>query len=178
MMKRLKNHNPLRDALMGLFLLVLVRSALHLEADRQRNQLNEQPFMVHEPAQEVIDTFATAKLQLEQAITLALQKNKPEVIEKLEDMTNAVETMQSRYTNHSPALLFLGPFASVSIVLKEREIEQQLAQVLNDLNGVLHGLLGQQEKDTYSPEQMQTCLNKNRKLLAQFAVSQPEQATA
>ena len=178
-MIRLKKHNPGRDLIMGAFLLLLVRSALHLEADRQKaNHLGEQPFMVHEPAQEVIDTFSAAKLQLEQTITLALQKNKPEIVSNLEDLISSVTTIEARYSKNSPALLFLGPFASVSIVLKEREIEQQLAVILNDLNNVLNNLLEQQTETEYGADEMQTCLNKNQILLAQFAVTQPEQLCA
>lgn len=179
-MMRLKSHNPLRDLLLGALLLLFIRSALHLEADRQKNRQleHDEPFMVHEPAQEVIDTFATAKQQLEQTVTLALQKNKPEIIAHLEDLKSTVTTIESRYSKNSPALLFLGPFASVSIVLKEREIEQQLAGILNELNEALHNLLEQKPETKYGVENMDTCLKKNQQLLAQFAVSNPKNITA
>jgi len=178
-MMKLKSHNPFRDLFLGALLLLLVRSALHLEADRQKSrQLQEEPFTVHEPAKEVVDAFVTAKEQLDRTVTLALQKNRPEIISHLENLRSTVTTIEARYSKNSPALLFLGPFASLSIVLKEQEIEQQLAGVLNELNETLNSLLGQETQQVYGVEKMELCLKNNQQLLAKVAVSNPRQASA
>jgi len=178
-MIKLKKHNPIRDLLMAVLLLLFIRSALHLEADRQKSGLQEErPFVVHEPSQEVVDAFTRAKQQFERAITLAQQKNHPEIIIRLQELIDTITALETRYTKHSPALLFLGPFASVSIVLKEREIEQQLADVTTELNKILSSLLGKEAENKYGPDKIELCLKKNQQLLAQFAISQPKRARA
>jgi len=176
-MMELKKRNPTRDIFLAIFLIALIRPALHLSAKRQRASTPEdEPFMVHEPAADVVQAFEVARRQLEQTITLAVQKNREDVVDKLEDMMDTVTTIEHRYSKNSPALLFLGPFASVSIVLKEMEIEQELASIVDDLNQTLYCLADEKYQPKEEISTMKICLEENRRLLKIFSISQPQTA--
>ena len=176
-MMELKKRNPTRDIFLALLLIALIRPALHLSAKRQRADTpHDEAFVVHEPAADVIQAFEVAKRQLEQTITLAVQKNREDVVNKLEDMIRTLTTIKHRYTKNSPALLFLGPFASVSIVLKEMEIEQELASIVDDLNQTLYCLAEEKYQPKEEISNTKTCLEENRRLLNIFSISQPQYA--
>ena len=66
-MKAFKNHNPVRDVLLALLLLVLLKPALRLSTNTLKKG-SQTPhshlFSMHEPDQKVLHTIKTTKEQL------------------------------------------------------------------------------------------------------------------
>jgi len=165
-METLKHHNPVRDALLAVLLLVLLKPALRLSANKGTTRspaLYCHLFFAHEPDPEVLDSIKTAKNQLKQSVIIARQRHKNNLIERLEELISQLNTVKKRYEKNSPALFFLGPIGSVSIVLKEIELESKIAAITNELNSELHKLAN--TTPTTKPLSIVTHLKDNQRLL-------------
>jgi hypothetical protein len=172
-MKNLKKNIPIRDFLLALLLLILIKPALYMSAKRMREEQKQShvEFLFHEPDQEVIQAIKTAKEQIEQTIVLAQQKRqKPELIQQLNDFSATLTTIEHRYKTNSPALLFLGPFATVSIVLKELELENEFKTLVSKLNNTLHFIQGQ-PNEKHNEKTLTAQLQENHDLLNNIVCS-------
>ena len=175
-MNRFKRYDPARDIFVAILLVMLIRPALYLSAKRQYSEtIQQEAFCTHELDKGILQTFETAQCQLEQTITLAHQKNKLTHIEPLEDLKGSLTTIKARYEHNSPGVLFLGPFSSISIVLKELEIERELKEIVAQLNTYLHDLSGK-EKIKKTDLKIETCLKENQQLMKQFSIISPHVA--
>jgi len=166
-METLKQQNPVRDALLAVLLLVLLKPALRLSANKRTTSspaLYSHLFFVHEPDPEVLDSIKTAKDQLKRSVVLARQHHKNDLIERLEELISQLDTIKKRYTKNSPALFLLGPIGYVSIVLKEIELENKIAAITDELNSELHKLVTNTTPTT-KPLPVATHLKDNQRLL-------------
>ena len=134
-----RGYNPLRDIIFSVFFILLIRPAFYLSTKRahEAQTVQQEAFCVHELDQTVLESFKAVKMQLNHTIALAKEKNMNESIDQLEDMKETLAVIESQYSKNSPGLLFLGPLASVYIVLKEMALEKKLQKITNDLNGFL-----------------------------------------
>ena len=139
-MKAFKNHNPVRDVLLALLLLVLLKPALRrlsTNLTKSSQTTHSHPFSIHEPDQKVLDTIKTTKKQLQQSVNLAQKYNKNDSIERLDRLIHKLETVKERYEKNSPALFFLGPIGTISIVLKEIALESKISDIIDELDNEL-----------------------------------------
>ena len=139
-MKAFKNHNPVRDALLAILLLVMLKPALRLSTKNLKKG-SQTPhshlLFMHEPDQKVLHTIKTTKEQLKQTINLAQKYNKNDSIERLDRLIHKLETVKERYEKNSPALFFLGPIGTISIVLKEIALESKISDIIDELDNEL-----------------------------------------
>ena len=167
-----KPNKPVRDLMLAVLLILLVKPALHLSAKRIQNERETgDSFPIHELDQNIVLAFQMAKEQIDQAIVLATNKQKLEAVELLEDLSSTLTTIEKRYGQNSPALLFLGPFASVSIVLKEREIEKELNSIVDQVQNALYELIDQRKQLIPQLITLGDRLKKNKQLIARSRVS-------
>lgn len=167
-MNRFKAHNPIRDLIFALLLALMVRPALHLSAKRMREEGLDKglgQLSSHEPDRRIVYAFDTAKDQLNRVIKLAkIKKNQP-LATKLDGLLKELLRAEKRYTKNSPALLFLGPFASVSIVLKELELETKLSSIIDEIGKSLQELCPEKNFDYTKDNSLTAGLATNQRML-------------
>ncbi len=138
-MKFFKEKNWLRDLFFALALIGLVRYVLKQQCYTPvpthallASMLQEQPFTVHEVDADVITRIEQLEEQLNnlKMELLRLQASSPDQ-EELEDISDEVEDIKYQYQTTSPALAFLGPLGTASIVLKEQKLEKRLLVQIN-----------------------------------------------
>jgi len=174
-MNRFKRYDPARDLFMLALLLFLIKPALHLGGKRRHQEAaQKEQFQAHEPDQNIVQFFETAKRQLEQTITLAEQKNRHEEAVALEDFLSSLTTIQARYERNSPGLLFLGPFFAISTVLKELEIEKELQEIVAQLNEYLQEHVKRKEGIVSINKNLDAYLKENQLLIKEFSLSPPQ----
>ncbi|MCK5632328.1 hypothetical protein KAH94_01115 [bacterium] len=139
-MMNLKKHHPIRDFMLLVLLVLLIKPALYLSEKRIQAEKcsNQENFLVHELDQGIMSAFTRTKDQINKTIALAQKNKQSNLLQELNDLAKEIQTVETRYTKNSPALLFLGPFASISIVLKEQKLEKKLKTITNRLNQTLH----------------------------------------
>jgi len=168
-MKKFKVHNPVRDVLLAIALILLVKPALHLSARRLRD--NEQSaqstsFAVHELDPQMVQAFEQAKAQLNGAIALTRKQNDSGELKRLEQLSDDLAAIEKKYTRNSPGMMFLGPFASASIVLKELEVEEKLNEIVDQLGTSLQRSTQKTTStNSHESETLASRLQKNQRLL-------------
>jgi len=176
-MNMFKRYDPARDLFMLILLLLLIKPALYLGGKSQQSDAaQKEQFCSHELDKEIVNSFETAKRQLEQTITLAEQKNRHQEAVELEDLLSSLTTIKTRYEKNSPGLLFLGPFSAISIVLKELEIEKELQEIAAQLNEYLRKNSSKKQVVVSNDRTLDVYLQENQLLVKEFSISTPQLA--
>jgi len=164
-----RDYHPIRDAFLALLLLLLIRPALHLSAKRIREEykLQESSF-VHEIDRAFLQTFDVVKNQLAKAMVFAEKNQLFKPLDQLKEMKKTVEILEAKYINNSPGLFFLGPIASVSIVLKELELEKKLKHLVSKLNSTLQALCNVEKKESGHVVSLAATVRSNSSLLSKL----------
>lgn len=135
----LKNKNRLRDLLFFIFLILLIKYATDLEKEKPCAEQQEQPpvekaFAVHELDEQFLDSIKTTRHDL-QSLENATKKqgNYDNYKAQLDELTEELDHIETKYKKNSPALALLGPLGSASIVLKEQELAKKLAGIADTI---------------------------------------------
>jgi hypothetical protein len=153
----------IRDILFLCALLLLVKSAF--ERTTSYIKLHKDS-MVHELDRNFIDHIYTAQRQLhflEEHPVYAL-----EYANALAKIKGQLTTIEEKYKKNSPGLALLGPIGSAAIVVKEKELEQKLLTVVNDLGTIFAKINNNSE---FMPAQTINCaLSTNKEILRTLIV--------
>ena len=152
----------LRDVALFALLLILVRVAFN-RTYRFLSAHNKS--IIHELDRTFLEHIYTAQKQAHYTMMLfdGIDNNQ----EQLQHITRIKEKLghiERKYKKNSPALVLLGPIATASIVLKEKQCADMLLKQMNTLGSLLHEI---QEKVVLF-EQANTvgaALDKNKNLL-------------
>ncbi len=140
-MKALEEKKPIRDFILLILLLALIKPALRMSAKRmQKQRQSDDSFLIYEPAQEVIQAFESAYKQLDQAMCSAQKKGEKEAVAQLNDLSENLTYAENYYTSNSPGLFLLGPFATVYALLKESEIKCLIASSVSEIEKIQNQL--------------------------------------
>jgi len=143
-----KEDNWIRDLLFAILLLALIH---HVVKDDNYTKVEVQPsvsqqaFTAHEVDPEIVaridrleEKLVLIHQELERLKSESVTAQLPQKTEELEnsikeigDIQESVDAIKGEYQATSPALAFLGPIGSTSIVLKEKQLEKKLLESIN-----------------------------------------------
>jgi hypothetical protein len=121
--------NRIRDILLLGALLLLAKTAF--ERTSSFIKLHEKS-MVHELDRSFIDQIYTAQRQLHFLEEHPAYSN--DYAHDIADIKKQLTTIEEKYKKNSPGLALLGPIGSAAIVIKEKELQEQLLVTINDLS--------------------------------------------
>lgn len=148
----------IRDILIFILLVLLVRFALQRNAKE-----GDKPFVIHEIDPQMATYLTQALQQFEHYLKLPMLSD-DDVLETTAALER-IENIEKKYMHTSPAIALLGPLGTTSVVLKERNLENQLLHELNELGRLMHERLGYREPFRESAS-IQKALNANQRLLS------------
>lgn len=153
----------IRDILFLCALLLLVKAAF--ERTTSFIKLHKDS-MIHELDTNFIDQIYTAQRQLhvlEEHPVYALEYGNT-----LAEIKGQLATIEEKYKKNSPSLALLGPIGSAAIVIKEKELEQKLLYVVNELSIIFAKINNDSE---CIPAQTINCaLNANKQALRTLTI--------
>lgn len=143
-----KEANWIRDLLFAFMLLALIhhvtREESYTAVEVKQRTIIQQPFVAHEVDPETIaridrleEQLALMQQQLERLKNESKDnkdlpaKQLEDFVEEIGEIQEKVVTIKGEYQTTSPALAFLGPLGSTSIVLKEKQLEKKLLENIN-----------------------------------------------
>ena len=134
MKKRLKI--ILRDVAIFVFLLTLVRIAFK----RTYHFLNaHKKSIIHELDRNFLEHIYTAQKQVHYTMILFDDiDNNQKQLQRISSIKEQLTHIESKYKKNSPALILLGPIATTSIILKEKQCADMLLKQMNTLGSLLH----------------------------------------
>lgn len=94
---------------------------------------HKQTNSIHEADEQDLKVLGhIADLQKEICSQINLSKSRSK-IQLLKELYNELAAIAHDYTELSPGTAFLGPFSSVSLVLKQRELQKRIAEIEKQL---------------------------------------------
>ncbi len=153
----------LRDVVLFALLLILVRVAFN----RTYHFLNaHKKSIIHELDRTFLEHIYTAQKQAHYTMILFGDiDNNQEQLQRITRIKEQLTHIERKYKKNSPALILLGPIATISIILKEKQCADMLLKQMNTLGSILHVM---QEEKVVLFEQANTlgaALAKNKDLL-------------
>jgi hypothetical protein len=123
--------------------------------------------IVHELDRNFIDQIYTAQRQLH--FLGEHPEHGAEFEPAIADIKNRLANIEEKYKTNSPGVMLLGPIGSAAIVTKEEKLQQQLLELVNDINKILHMIIN--KVDDFQPEKsIDIALNSNKSLLKTITV--------
>ncbi len=126
----------LRDVALFALLLTLVRFAFK----RTYHFLNaHEKSIIHELDRTFLEYIYTAQKQAHYTMILFDDvDNDQEPLQRITRIKEQLTHIESKYKKNSPVLVLLGPIATTSIILKEKQCADMLLKQMNTLGSLLH----------------------------------------
>ncbi len=131
--------------LRDLFLFALLLTLVCIAFNRSYHfLLAYEKSLIHELDGTFLDQMCLAQKQTHYSAKLLEDGDKQEALKRVNDIKQRLATIEQQYKKNSPGLIFLGPIATTSIVLKEKKLAAKLLATINELELILAKLDGQQ----------------------------------
>ncbi len=154
-----------RDIALFFLLLLLMRTAFKRA---YHFLLAHEQSMIHELDRSFLEYLYTTQKQIFQTKSLLEDLNNNALIQKIAFLQQRLATIEEKYKKNSPGIMFLGPIATTSIVLKEKQLENKLLSIIQELGQILHSL-NSIEKKYVTSESINQGLAANTSYLKQLS---------
>ncbi len=141
---------------------------------RQYPQTGKRSLEVHEVDKTVMHQIEALHEQIDTMLHLAIHDDMDSATrERLKDLGQKIREIEKKYTHTSPALSLLGPIGTTSIVLKERQLANQLLNITNQIGHLLHDILyGSSEHTSHAKAtSIEASIAKNAQLIKKLLES-------
>jgi len=164
----LKSRNIVRDIIFFILLMAISKKTIertwaHIKKEKPSifNKIE-----VHELDKSFLISLKETKKQIDQAIEISKASDMhADKFEQLKQMRNEVKQVESKFKKNSPATFLLGPLGTTAIVLKEKELEKNLINIMNDLGNILYAFQGNQQEANIKIVSVEQGLAKNKHLI-------------
>lgn len=123
----------IRDILLFCLLILLIPIAIKRIDWHVDSTYITQPFEIHKPNKTVIDKIKVAREKIDSIKKMEIS---PPLESQLLQMKKELITLEKKLHKNSPATFLLGPIGTASIVLKEKDIEEKVIKISNQLDNI------------------------------------------
>jgi len=158
-------HIVLRDSILFFLLIAVVQTIIQRNSTTYKRQLYNL-YAVHEVDPAFLQQAQQGERQIKTLLSL-LAPDEYEHKKQLHTLEKDIVHIRNAYEKNSPALVFLGPIGSASIVLKEQRLEKKLLKTLTTTNKFVAQLAHKRNRPCTKPSAstIETALNNNEHIL-------------
>ena len=165
----LKSKNVARDVIFFILLLamskkIIERTWTHIKKDMRSAR---EKMEVHELDKSFLVSVKETKKQINQAIEISHMSDvHRKTLQQLQKMKTELKDIESKFKHNSPATFLLGPLGTTAIVLKEKKLEKQLINIMEQLGSILYAFQDIKEKKMIEVASIEQGLAQNKHLIS------------